>query len=153
MPAVNPRFLCPPCSRGQHAYCTMEDICRCTNNWDGDGWKSIQDRVASKANVARLTTHPSKGAGASSESGPSSVGRRVWICEDCRYICKWWKGCERWRYCTECERRHLEIERRALALREKERGAETTDDASSAWGEAGQGTQVPLPLPAHRDGR
>ena len=153
MPAVNPKFVCKPCSEGHHAYCTMDDVCRCPNTWDGDGWKSIQDRVASKRNVVRLTTHPSKGLDFIPESGPLSAGRRVWICDDCRFKCKWWRGCERFRYCTDCERKHREIERRRIALEAEEtRGRDHGMTVGGMEG-AGQGEQPPLPLPVHRDGR
>jgi hypothetical protein len=145
--ARNP--MCKPCRRNNHAWCTMDDFCMCPNTWDGEGWKENQERAASKKAVLHLTTHPAQGPEHHPESGPLSAGRRVWFCADCGFKSRWWKGCERFRYCTECERRHLEIERRALRLREPLQGAGTTEDASSARRGAGQGVQAPLPLAAH----
>lgn len=153
MPAVNPKFECEPCKRGNHAYCTMDDVCMCPNTWDGDGWKDMQDRVAHKKRVASLTTHPSKGLDFIPESGPLSAGRRVWICDDCRFKCKWWRGCERFRYCTDCERKHREIERRALAMAGKITRGRDDGMKSDGGGGEGQGVQTPLPLSVHRDGR
>jgi hypothetical protein len=127
----------------------MEDICRCSNNWDGEGWKENQQRVAAKKATLHLTTHHGEGPEHHPESGPLSAAGRVWFCADCGFKSKWWKGCERFRYCTECERRHLEIQRRELREREQETRGRDVDDASSARGEAGQGVQAPLPLPAH----
>ena len=149
MPACNPNWICQPCSRGHHAWCTMEDMCRCPNTWDGEGWKENQDRRSAKKRLLHLTTPRSKGLEFIPESGPLSGGVRVWVCDDCRFKCKWWRGCERFRYCTDCERKHREIERRQLAMAGKiTRGR---DDGMRVDGKegAGQGVQPPLPLPVH----
>ena len=102
-----------------------------------------------KARVAHLTTTPSKGLDFIPESGPLSAGRRVWVCDDCRFKCKWWRGCERFRYCTDCERKHREIERRKMAIEGKiTRGRDDGMIGDGGRG-AGQGVQAPLPLAAH----
>lgn len=149
MPGFNPKYECEPCRRGHHRWCTMEDICMCKNAWDGDGFQDVQDRVAQKKRIAHLTTQPTKGLEFIPESGPLWAGRRVWICDDCRFKCRWWRGCERFRYCTDCERKHREIERRQMAIAGKiTRGR---DDGMIDGGErgAGQGEQSPLPLVVH----
>jgi hypothetical protein len=153
MPAVNPKYECQPCSRGNHAWCTMENECTCPNSWDGEGWRENIAREAAKQRLKSLTTHA---PGAEHHSGVRPLvgaGRVLWFCADCGFKSKWWKGCERFKYCTECERRHREIERRKIALEEKQQGAGTYGKMSAAEGEAGQGVQAPLPLLVHRDGR
>jgi hypothetical protein len=153
MPCVNPLYICQPCSRGQHAWCTMENECTCPNTWDGEGWRENIAHEAAKRNVRRLTT-PAQGPRIIPESGPLlGPGRVVWVCDDCGFKSPWWRGCERFRYCTDCERVHSEIKRRQLAIWVKEQGAATNGMTLAAGREAGQGAQASLPLAAHRDGR
>jgi hypothetical protein len=131
----------------------MENECTCPNSWDGEGWRENIAREAAKQALHRLTTHT---PGAEAHSGVRPLvgaGRVVWVCADCGFKSKWWKGCERFKYCTECEQRHREIERRKIALSEKQQGAATSGMKSAAVEGAGQGAQASLPLPVHRDGR
>jgi hypothetical protein len=153
MPAVNPKYICQPCARGNHAWCTMENECTCPNTWDGEGWRENLEREAAKQSVPHLTSH-TPGAGRHSGVRPLvGAGRVLWYCADCGYKSPWWKGCERFKYCTECERRHLEVQRRQIALEQKQQGAATTGMAVGGMRGAGQGAQASLPLAVHRDGR
>jgi len=153
MPVVNPKYECQPCSRGNHAWCTMEDICTCPNKWDGEGWRENIQREAAKQAVKRLTTDP----GAKHHSGVRplafAAGRVVWFCDDCGFKSPWWRGCERFKYCTDCERKHAEIERRNRAINDKEARGRDDGMVSAAERGAGQGAQASLPLSVHRDGR
>lgn len=153
MPAVNPTWICQPCARGNHRWCTLEKICRCMNAWDGEGWRENVQRQEARKAVQRLTKFTPRGLGASSRVRPLVGGAVVWSCADCGFESPYWKGCERFKYCTDCERRHLEVERRQLAELMKEQGAAATEDASTARRGGGQGDQQPLPLAAHRDGK
>lgn len=149
MPAVNPKYECEPCARGNHAWCTMDNECTCPNAWDGEGWRENIEREAAKERL-RSSTTPAQGSGLHSGVRPLvGAGRPLWYCADCGFKSRWWKGCERFKYCTECERRHLEIQRRQIALEAKEtRGR---DDGMMVGGMrgAGQGAQAPLPLSVH----
>ena len=153
MPCVNPKYECEPCKRGNHAWCTMENECTCPNTWDGEGWRENIRREASKMQVRALTTDP-QGAGRHSGVRPLvGAGRACWFCTDCGFQSRWWKGCERFKYCTDCERRHLEIQRRRIAIEAKETRGRDDGMIDGGMEGAGQGDQPPLPLPVHRDGR
>ena len=131
----------------------MEDICQCPNKWDGEGWRENIQHEASKQAVKRLTTP--KGSEHLTGVRPLAfaAGRVVWFCDDCGFKSPWWKGCERFKYCTECERKHAEIERRNRAINDKKQGAGTYGKMSAAERGAGQDAQASLPLSVHRDGR
>src|SRR5262245_44287347 len=120
MPAVNPKWKCQPCERGVHRWCTMEAICKCGNAFDGEGWREIAQRQQSRAAVQRLT----RNLGADSRSfrgqSPLQAGGGLWSCSDCGFQSPWWKGCEQFDYCTECERRHREEDRRELQNQTKQ---------------------------------
>ena len=153
MPCVNPRYECQPCKRGNHRWCTLEKVCMCKNAFDGEGWRENARRLESREAIKALSTTTTTGVGRHSVVRPLVGGVVRWSCTDCGFESPWWKGCERFKYCTDCERRHLEIQRRELIESEKQQGAATRNDPFEVRGEAGQGVQPPLPLPAHRDGR
>lgn len=153
MPAVNPNWQCQPCARGNHRWCTLEKICRCNNAFDGEGWRENVQRQEARAAVKRLSQPTPQGSGRHSGVRPLVGGVAVWSCADCGFESPWWKGCERFKYCTDCERRHLEVQRRELQELLKVQGAATRNDPVEARRGAGQGEQPPLPLAAHRDGR
>ena len=153
MPAVNPFYECQPCKRGNHRWCTLEKICRCSNAFDGEGWRENVQRAEARAAVKRLLPPTTQGSGRHSVVRPLVGGVVLWSCTDCGFESPWWKGCERFKYCTECERRHLEIQRRQLALEQRQQGAATTGMTVDGMRGAGQGAQAPLPLSVHRDGR
>lgn len=153
MPAVNPSYVCQPCARGNHRWCTLEKICRCSNAFDGEGWRENVQRAEARAAVKRLSPPTTQGSERHSGVRPLVGGVAVWSCSDCGFESPWWKGCERFKYCTDCERRHLETQRRELKELLEQQGAAARNDPVEVRGEAGQGVQPPLPLPAHRDGR
>lgn len=149
MPAVNPLWICQPCARGNHRWCTLEKICRCSNAFDGEGWRENVQRAEARKAVARLSTPTTQGSERHSGVRPLVGGAVVWSCADCGFESPWWKGCERFKYCTDCERRHLETQRREMIELAKKQGAAARNNASVDERGGGHGVQTPLPLPVH----
>jgi hypothetical protein len=147
------KWICEPCKRNNHAWCTMIPVCECPNNWDGEAYREIARRKQGEKAVEKLTR---KGADKSRnipEPGPLQEGRGAWSCSDCGYESPWWKGCERFKYCTDCEQRHRATERRELQQSQKARGLGERNDVQEARAGGEYDLQRSLPLPAHRDGK
>ena len=149
MPAVNPFWKCQPCERGVHRWCTMESLCKCDNAFDGEGWRENIQRQQSREAVARLTKNLNTSKRSFRGQSPLLAGGGLWSCSDCGFTSPWWKGCERFKYCTECEKRRAEESRRELRESTEARGDGDRNDGRVAGEGQGRAVQTPLPLSAH----
>ena len=51
----------------------------------------------------------------------------TWKCQDCGYESPWWRGCERFLWCTECERLHTQAQRELIRASWADGGVEQED--------------------------
>ena len=52
------QWLCEPCKRGNHTWCTMLPVCQCPNVWDGEGYRENLRRLQRNKAVEKLQRGP-----------------------------------------------------------------------------------------------